>query len=308
MPARLFLPSGDPIADRRFEFARDLQLKGDLGTAADLLEQATALAPDFASAWFMLGELREQLGQRQAAESAFRKARAADPDDRHGASVWLMRLGAEDLSDMPRAYVQTMFDIYAPRFEAVLLGDLAYRGPQLLFKAVLAVRGAARKPAFFRRGIDLGCGTGLAAAAFVRQVEHFIGIDLSPKMIGQARATGLYAELEVEDMVAGLRRQKGASADLVVAADAFVYVRDLAPALGQISRVLVPGGLLAFTTETHDADGIVIGEGLRYAHGADYLRKAIALAGLKLAHLEEASARTELDLAVPGLVVVATKS
>ncbi|HWC94962.1 MAG TPA: SAM-dependent methyltransferase, partial [Pseudolabrys sp.] len=34
MPARLFLPSGDPIADRRFEFARDLRLKGDLGTAA----------------------------------------------------------------------------------------------------------------------------------------------------------------------------------------------------------------------------------------------------------------------------------
>ena len=307
MPARLFLSSGDLIADRRFEFARDLQLKGDLGAAADLLEQATELAPDFASAWFTLGEIREQLGQREAAENAFRRACAADPDDRHGASLWLMRLGAEDLSDMPRAYVQALFDIYAPRFEAALLGDLDYRGPQLLFKAVLAVRVAARKPAFFRRGIDLGCGTGLAAAAFARQVEHFIGIDLSPRMIGRARATGLYAELEVDDMVAGLRSKKDASADLVLAADAFVYVSDLAPVLAGISRVLATGGLLAFTAETHDADGVVIGEGLRYAHGADYLRKAIAAAGLKLAHLEEASARIEDNRPVPGLVAVATK-
>jgi predicted TPR repeat methyltransferase len=64
MSARLFLSSGDLIADRRFEFARDLQLKGDLVAAADLLLQAVDLAPNFASAWFTLGELRGQLGER----------------------------------------------------------------------------------------------------------------------------------------------------------------------------------------------------------------------------------------------------
>ena len=50
---------------------------------------------------------------------------------------------------MPQAYVQALFDQYAPRFEASLVGDLGYRGPALLFKAVLSVRSAARKPAFF---------------------------------------------------------------------------------------------------------------------------------------------------------------
>ena len=68
---------------------------------------------------------------------------------------------------------------------------------------------AARKPAFFKRAIDLGCGTGLAAAAFAKEVDHFIGIDLSPRMIERARATGLYAELEVADMLQGLRAQAG---------------------------------------------------------------------------------------------------
>jgi predicted TPR repeat methyltransferase len=188
------------------------------------------------------------------------------------------------------------------------LDDLDYRGPQQLFKAVVAVRAAARKPAFFKRAIDLGCGTGLVAAAFAKEVDHFIGIDLSPRMIEQARATGLYEQLEVEDMVAGLHSKANASADLVLAADAFVYVPGLAPVLSEIERVLAPGGLLAFTVETHEGEGVVIGEGLRYAHAAEYLHRVIAGAGLTLAKLERASARTEDNEPVPGLVAVATKT
>jgi predicted TPR repeat methyltransferase len=307
MPARLFLSSGDLIADRRFEFARDLQLKGDLAAAADLLEQAIELAPNFTSAWFTLGEIRQQLEENDKAIAAFRKARASDPGDRHGAVVKLMRLGAVQLGEMPQGYVQTLFDQYAPRFEAALLGDLDYRAPQLLFKAVLSVRNAAKKPAFFKRAIDLGCGTGLGAAAFAKEVDHFIGIDLSPRMIEQARAAGFYAELEVADMVAGLRSKADGSANLILAADAMCYVSDIAPLLNEAKRVLAPGGVFAFTLETHGADGVAIGAGLRYAHGKKVVRDKVVAAGFALAHLEEASPRTEDNEPVRGLVVVAVK-
>ena len=308
MPARLFLSSGNLVADRRFEFARDLQLKGDLAAAADLLVQATDLAPGFASAWFTLGEIRQQLGEHAAAVAAFRKARDADPDDRHGAGLWLMRMDAEQVSAMPPAYVRTLFDQYAPKFEAALVDDLGYRGPSLLFKAVLAARHAVRKPAFFKRAIDLGCGTGLAATAFAREVDHFTGIDLSPRMIEKARATGLYAELEVADMLEGLRSKPDAGADLILAADAMVYVADLAPMLKEVRRVLTAGGLLAFTVETHGADDVILGEGLRYAHGETYVRASLQSAGLALSQLERQSARNEDNAPVPGLVVVAAKS
>src|SRR4030081_3536802 len=113
---------------------------------------------------------------------------------------------------MGQAYVRALFDQYAPKFETALVDDLGYRGPALLFKAVLAARHVVREPAFFKRAIDLGCGTGLAATAFVRSVDHFIGIDLSPRMIERARATRLYAELEVADMLEGLRGKPDASA------------------------------------------------------------------------------------------------
>jgi predicted TPR repeat methyltransferase len=173
---------------------------------------------------------------------------------------------------------------------------------------VLAARHAVKKPAFFKRAIDLGCGTGLAASAFAREVDHFTGIDLSPCMIEKARDTGIYAELEVNDMLEGLRARPDACADLVLAADAMVYVADLVPVLMEIRRVLTAGGLAAFTLERNSGDGVIIGDGLRYAHSAHYVRNSLMVAGLALSQLEEQSFRNEGNVPVPGLVVVATRS
>src|SRR6202011_267614 len=124
----------------------------------------------------------------------------------------------------------------------------------------------------------------------------------------KARSTGLYAELAVADMLEGLRGRPDASTELVLAADAMVYVADLASLLREAKRVLVAGGLLAFTVETHDGDGVIIGEGLRYAHSAPYVRAAIRDAGLTLLQLEDLSARKEDNVPVPGLVAVADKT
>src|SRR5690348_17823819 len=112
-------------------------------------------------------------------------------------------------------------------------------------------------------------------------------------MIEKARASGLYAELEVADMVAGLARQGDASADFILAADAMVYVADLAPVLAEAKRVLAPGGVIAFTTETHKGEGVILGDGLRYAHAIAHVRALIEKAGLKVAVLQEASPRNE---------------
>ena len=66
----------------------------------------------------------------------------------------------------------------------------------------------------------------------------------------------------------GLRDRPDGSADLILAADAMVYVHDIAPLLREVARVLAPGGLFAFTLETHRGEGVILGEGLRYAHSA----------------------------------------
>jgi predicted TPR repeat methyltransferase len=53
---------------------------------------------------------------------------------------------------------------------------------------------------------------------------------------------------------------------------------------------------------------VIIGEGLRYAHAAGYVRASVEAAGLKLSLLEDRSARNEDNIPVPGLVAVASKT
>src|ERR1051326_6161943 len=82
MTSPLFQSSGDMIADRRFAIAQDLLARDDLAGAADLLAQAIEAAPRFVSAWFALGEVRERLGDRDAAIGAFQQVCALDAEDR----------------------------------------------------------------------------------------------------------------------------------------------------------------------------------------------------------------------------------
>jgi predicted TPR repeat methyltransferase len=301
--ATLPISSGDLIADRRYAIAGELERRGELAAAADLLAQALERAPCFSIAWFALAEIRERLGDRSGAGQAFRQALALDPHDAQGAGLRLARLEART-APMPPAYVRTLFDQYAPRYDRALVQELAYCAPRLLRDAVERMQ-TARGLAFrFRRMLDLGCGTGLAGEAFAPLCDTMFGIDLSPAMIEQARRKHLYSGLLVADLNEALERER-ARADLIVAADAFVYLADLQPVCRAAARVLEPGGLFAFTTETHGGAGAVLGEKLRYAHSARHVRGALEAAGLTALTLAPASPRTEAGVPVPGLLIVA---
>jgi predicted TPR repeat methyltransferase len=297
----LFITSGDLIADRRYEMARAYAADGDLAAAADLYAQAVELAPGFASAWFALGETREALGDREAARAAFERALAADPDDRHGAALRLARLGGADPATQAlHGYVRTLFDQYAPRFDRAL-EDLGYRAPTLLREAV------TKYGSRFGTMLDLGCGTGLAGAAFRAHVDWLAGVDLSPKMVEEARKKGLYDRLTVGDIAPFLAEQQARSAHLVIAADVFAYVADFADVCAAAARVLCEGGVFGLTVETHDGDGAIVGPKMRYAHSADFVRDAVAGTGLTLVELTRASSRTENRVPVPNLLVLARR-
>src|ERR1700719_18943 len=307
----LFVSSGDLIAARRYKWALAHAARGDLSGAADILAQTVELAPRFATAWFALGAIRDQLGDRVGAISAFEQARDADPEDYHAARLQLARLGAgETTPAMTETYVRRLFDQYAARYDTALTDRLHYRGPALLHDAVEAVMRAAARPLRCGSMLDLGCGTGLGGAAFRRHVDWLVDVDLSPAMIAQASTKGLYDRL----VTAGLADFLTDEADdkeiyhFVLAADVFVYVNDLAPIIAGIFRVLAPEGLLAFTVETHAGDGPKLLPTLRYAHSEGYVRGVLGAAGLKPAHLAKAAVRSEKGVPVDSLVVVAQPS
>jgi predicted TPR repeat methyltransferase len=304
---RLFRSSGDLLADRRYEWAIELLARDDPAGAIDLLLQAIERAPGFAAAWFALGDLREASGDRSGAVDAFRQAAATDPNDMLGPRLRLARLDALPAdAAMAPAYVRALFDQYAGRYDEALTEGLGYRAPALLRAAVERACNTLGRAAKFACLLDLGCGTGLAGAAFDGIADLLTGVDLSPGMIAQARAAGRYDRLETAELTTFLANES-TRYDLIVAADVLVYVADLAPVIAAAARVLIARGLLAFTVETHAGSGSILGEKLRYAHGADHVRAALNGAGLALLELSSASPRTEAGIAVPGLLAVAQK-
>ena len=306
--APIFVSSGDLIADRRYRWALEYAAGGDTASATDILGQIVEIAPGFASAWFMLGELREAQGDPVAAVAAFRAARDADPHDIHGARLHLARLGiGEATPAMTAAYVRRLFDQHAARFDQSLLDRLDYRAPQLLLEAAGASDPVRRR---FETMLDLGCGTGLAGAAFRSSVDHLTGVDIAPAMIEEARRRTIYDRLETAELVAFLRDEAAAGRHygLVVAADVFVYLHSLDAVAAAVRDVLSAGGLFAFTVETHAGDGVIQRPTLRYAHGAAHVRAAMAGAGLVLTRLAAAATRTEKREPVAGLLGLATTS
>jgi predicted TPR repeat methyltransferase len=303
----LFVSSGDLVSDRRYKAAVELAARGDFAAAADVLTQTVEAAPDFATAWFALGAIRDRLGDRDGV-AAFCAASRADPDDYHGARLQLLRLGASTGTPaMTEPYVRRLFDQYAGRYDAALTEHLHYRGPALLRDAVTSALERMGRSMHFASLLDLGCGTGLAGQVFRPFAGRLVGVDLSAAMIARAEAKGDYDRLVVGNLVAFLSDEiaKDGKCDLVLAADVFVYVNELAPIFVDIARVLAPRGVVAFTVETHPAAGVALLPTLRFAHGEAYLRDAIAAAGLKLLALDRAAIRSEKGTPVAGLVVVA---
>jgi predicted TPR repeat methyltransferase len=295
------LASGDLIADRRYAYGKAAADDGDVRTASEMFEQALEQAPDWAAALFALGDARARLGERDAAVAAFQTTLAADPQDCFGAGARLALLGATETPDrLPLAYVTRLFDDYAPRFERHLVGALAYRGPALIVEALDAVAASRR----FVRALDLGCGSGLMAAAIRPRADRLEGVDLAPAMVAKARDSGLYDAVEVGDAVDRLGRAPPGAFDLILAADTLCYLGDLAPAFAAATRALAPGGLFAFTAETCDGAGFRLLPGLRFAHAPAYVEAAAAAAGLAPALLRRAWARREADVEAPGLVAV----
>jgi predicted TPR repeat methyltransferase len=297
--------SGDAALDRRLDWARSYAEGGDREAAAGMLADLVIEAPQFVAAWFLLGETLEAAGDLEGAAGAFREARERAPDDMMGAGLRLARLGAVPATGaMSPAYVRTLFDQYAGRFDAALRTRLAYRGPEVLAGALEAACAALGRPLAFARALDLGCGTGLAAPLIAPWVARLEGVDLSPAMLAQAERLGLYGGLRAAEMGADLEAAEPGVYDLILAADALCYVAELGPLLGAARRALAPGGLVAATLETHEGAGVILRDTLRYAHGRAHLVAAAEAAGLAIISLDTVSTRTEKGIPVPGLVAV----
>ncbi|MBW8269550.1 methyltransferase domain-containing protein [Caldovatus aquaticus] len=293
----------DPVVLRNLGQA--LCAMGDPRAALAPLERAAALQPDAAEPMLALAHARREAGDgagaAAAAEAALVRARG-DAALAAQARFLLAALGrCAPPERAPSSYVRDLFDQYAPRFEAELTGRLGYRTPEAL-AALLRRAGVAAEGGL--RVLDLGCGTGLSGAALAPFAARLEGLDLSPRMLAEARRRGLYAALHEADLLDWLPRHPRAF-DLVAAADVLNYLGDLAPALAAIGAALVPGGVAAFSVEAGPAGApYTLGEGMRYRHDPVHVAALARAAGFSELAREAAILRRERGAPVAGVLFV----
>ena len=156
---------------------------------------------------------------------------------------------------------------------------------------------------------DLGCGTGLCAPHLRPWARRLVGVDLSAGMLAQAQRRKLYDELLQTELTAFLRAHPGRF-DVLVCADTFIYIGPLHDVAAAAASALRPGACLAFSTESLPDDApypLQLRASGRYAHRADHVHAACAMAGLQLAPLQPLVLRLEAGQAVAGCLGLALK-
>ena len=285
----------DSVGARR-GLARALLAAGD-EAALDAYETLLRLAPQEAASWCEYGVALARASRRTDARRAFAESLTRDPADAAGAGQQLARLDGGTLAP---DYVARHFDGFAGDFERKLVDVLKYDGPRLLRELVapLAPPGGAR------RMIDLGCGTGLCGLAFAELAAEIDGVDLSPRMIDEARRRGVYRRLACGDALDALAGAPAAY-ELAVAGDVLIYVGDPDPWLAALRGALAPGGLFAFTIETGAAPGFALADTLRYRHEPGFIEARLAAHGFAPAAARDAPLRQEAGRPVAGRVIAA---
>lgn len=315
----------------------------DYEVAADMLGRARSLRgdADFAEytnlglAYYELGRARDAVdalvraiardGGDLVSHSNLGKAlyeyhQKVDPEDaKRVASDWLKRFpdnpdarhigaavsGKKRPSVANAAYVADVFDDYAPNFDEKI-AELSYKAPELLNTLIAAHLPA---PSKVLSVLDAGCGTGLAGPHLRPYAATLVGVDLSRKMLANAKAKALYDRLERAELIDFLSDGEPAY-HLITAADVLCYFGALDKAFVGFFHALHPGGHVAFTVERLGKAGrgeYRLDPSGRYKHARAYVARTLEAAGFETVSAEKDVLRYEYGEPVDGLVVLARK-
>jgi predicted TPR repeat methyltransferase len=265
-----------------------------------------AVEPTLAVGWNNRGNTLMRLGRFEEAAQSYDRALALSPrfaaaaENREFALFQLRRT-----TRSPAKYVRGLFDEFSTHYDETMLNKLDYRAHREVRALADRVLPNASRP---WRILDLGCGTGLLGTVFQGLAVGgcLDGIDISPRMIQEARKRGIYDDLIVGDLENGLKDCRH-SYDLVIAADTMNYFGDLSAAFAGVNRRLEEGGFLLFTSETKDGDGWEETEVHRFRHSEAYLRAEAAAAGFECVEVGKCILRLEQNAPVAGFAVALKK-
>lgn len=298
-------PNNYALVNQHFNTAVQLMEWGEYSSATTIIKDCINLAPSAAPLHFHLGEALRKQNKYSEAQTALLEYLKLDPDDNLGASIKLGLMGFKPHHEaMTLTYVRTLFDQFAPHFEASLIGNLNYKTPQEIGSIVLM-----ESPGPFDRILDLGCGTGLSALPFRDEASWIEGIDISAGMIAQAREKNIFNDLHVTDIKTFLENEKS-QYDLIISSDVFIYLPDLANIFTLVSNRLSPNGLFSFSVQATDCldKDFLLGEDHRYSHKEQYVLNSIKASNMRMMKNTHTTLRHEQNIATKGNIFLCKKN
>jgi predicted TPR repeat methyltransferase len=262
---------------------------GRLDEAETSYRQSIALKSDFAEAHCNLGVTLHELGILEEAEDSFRQAIVIKPDYPF-AKHMLAALSGETTTTAPRDYVEGLFDHCAAKFEHSLVDNLEYKIPKMIVEMILKNNPGGMLGSI----LDLGCGTGLTGLEIKKYCTNLEGIDLSARMLDEARKKNAYDRLAYRDIVDYLFTEN-LNFDYFVSTDVFIYIGDLSNIFKLIKSQNNSGGKLVFSTEHTDKGEFCLEKSGRYSHSKTYIESLCEKFNYSLAHFEIVKLRKEKD-------------
>ncbi len=281
-------------AEAHNNLGNTLKELGRLDEAESSYTQAIAFKPDYALAYNNLGNMLQKLNRLEEAKASYMQAIELEPE-LLSAQHMLSALTGKTTAIAPRDYVEGLFDNYAANFESSLVDKLKYKIPRAIAEMIIK----DSKSDLLGSIMDLGCGTGLFGMEIEQFCEHLEGIDLSEKMLDEAKKKDIYNKLIKEDILVYLSNAS-LNFDYFVSTDVFVYIGDLSDIFKCIKSRNKTSGKLAFSTEDYDGDGFFLERSGRYSHSKKYIESLCKKFNYKLRHFETQDLRKDKNQFIRG--------
>jgi predicted TPR repeat methyltransferase len=285
---------------KRAEKAREDE---DHEASRKALEQILELNPDHADSIWWMADFWHTVGSAPPALKFYRRYLKIHPGDPEAIHMIASLGGGRTPKRASNDYVSMHFDSYADDFEKSLISELKYQAPKLVARAIAKVRGKKPPPADI---LDLGCGTGLVGVKMKPLAKTLTGVDLARKMVQIARKRGIYDKLAVAEVTKYLRDNRN-KFDIIVNADVMIYFGDITALFRAAAAALRPGGLYAFSVESHPKGTYTLTDTGRYKHNPKWLRTIGKEVGLIERHNTTGRLRFEVGKPVPGYYGVMEK-
>ena len=309
---------------KRFEphnnYAEMLYRQKRLAEALEEYRKAVILRPDTAETSNNLGVVLKDLGQYQQASDLFINALRCDQelvaasvnlsetlillfsqDEKIALQIaknWLKSFSDDQFArhinaafeggniENNQIFVEKLFDNFADNYELVMQ-NLDYQAPLAIRRIAGDLKG---------RIADLGCGSGLVGQAVKNNRNQLIGVDLSAKMLKQAKNKQIYTELVQSDLFDFLKTRS--DYDWIIAADVLGYIQSVEKLIE-----LCRGKNIIFSIEKSDASSpYQLQTNGRLKHNPSYIKQLLEQNGFKDIQIEDIILRSENSIPVTGCI------